>query len=1033
MMHKRLLSILLALVLTLSLLAAIPASAVPARDPSTVTVTFDGNLSDDHYSTVTVPVGGKLKESDLPALSSHDGWHFCGWSIGPYATRTQTFDFSETIRNNMTLYAIWEREIESLDLYIRTPSAGELAGSPWAATVGWYCNATIDTEATAGGYWWDDVSKIGNYGESATFHGCFEAGKTYYGVIVLRPEYERCFTENTTYNITGGAKLYNVSVFDGADNHARLYFSVTIPTQNRIDSIELFASRNQPHGKMKEARPRFCLTSGVDEERIDVWWENLEDVNKNDETMLYGDTYFESGKTYYSYFQLFPFDDEVPIAENPTVQLYGGTVEKLVWEDYGSYSYLDVIYSVQVPQVYPMSVAIETEPEIEYHGGAFHDDLDHCWMDLIDGPNCPARIYTLTAKARHGYYFDGWYDAMVYGEPVLLSRDPVFSFDHDRMQCLICRFKKGEGSDLFVCDTPVTDANAADVLGDGVFKYDAGTKTLTVNGSCSYEGCIIRSSVDGLTVNVTGASVLSNTDGYGTDPTVEFLAATTITGGRLTVKNVGYNCGVSVMKKATLRLQNADVRVETSQYGVEGDDHEKLVVENSTLSVKTAADGQMAIAYFGAGLELIGAKLVKPADGVIEDGSVFNKDQTPASEVLIEPVKEALGEIRLTAELPKADDKYVLDDVAASFEVACPCTIEKAAWYPDGGINPGEIVFEAGGRYFIEVYLRPEAGCVLDKSTKVYINGQPVDNWMQLNVEEWCAAWWYTVPPAATAISEVRLTADLPSVGDKYTYPDPAAKLAGDYHCKLTRAVWYPDGGISGEFVFQAGGRYFIGFSLEADDGYALDETTKVYINDKPVDSWMQVNEVEWSGARWFTFGATGTPFIDIPQGSYFELPVKWAVDKAITKGVDATHFAPDDVCTRAQIVTFLWRAKGCPEPQKTDNPFKDVKADAYYYKAVLWAVENEITNGTGADTFSPDAGCTRSQVVTFLWRSEGKPAPKNSANPFKDVKDSYFYDAVLWAVERQITNGTAVDAFSPDATCTRGQIVTFLYRDIAD
>ena len=1030
---KRLLSILLTLALAFSLLAAIPASAAPARDPATVTVTFDGNLSDDHYSTVTIPSGGKLHESDIPALSSHDGWHFCGWAAGPDGTRMQTFDFSKGIGYNATLYAIWEREIESLDLYIRTPSAGELASAPWAATVGWYSDATIDAEATAGGYWWDDTSKIGNYSAAATFHGSFEAGKTYYGVLVLRPEYERCFTERTTFNLIGGAKLYNRSVFDDADNHVLLYFSVTIPTQNRIDSIALFASRIQPRDRIVDAGPRFCLTSGVDFEPIDVWWENLEDVNKNNETMLYGEDRFESGKTYYSYYQLFPFDDEAPIAENPTVQLYGGKVEKLVWKDYGSDSYLFVIFSVQVPEVYPMTVTTVTEPEGEVHGGAYYDNLDHLWTTSIDGPNCPAGTYTLTAKARHGYYFDGWYDAMVYGEPVLLSRDPALTFDHDRMQCIICRFKKGENSDLFICGEPVTDANAADVLGNGVFQYDKGTKTLTVNGDCAYDGCVIRSSVDGLLVSVSGNSTLSNTEAYGTDPTVEFTADTKITGGRLTVGNVGYHCGVSVLKAATLWLQGADVRVETSQYGVEGDDHEKLIVDHSTLSVKTNPEGPMAIAYFGAGIELSGAALVKPEGGVIEDGSVFTKDKTPANEVLIQPVKETINELRLTAPLPKAGDKYVLPDVAAYFEVYYPCTIEKAAWYPDGGINPGEIVFEAGEKYFIEVYLRQTDGGVLDSSTKVYINNQPVDNWMQLNESEWCAAWWYTVPPTATPISEVRLTADLPSVGDKYTYPEPAAKLAGDYHCKLTRAIWYPDGGISGEFVFEAGGRYFIGVSLEADEGYALSEATKVYINDKLVENWTQVSEVEWSGARWFTFGATGTPFIDIPQGSYFELPVKWAVGKQITNGVDATHFAPNDVCTRAQIVTFLWRAKGCPEPQKTDNPFKDVSADAYYYKAVLWAVENEITNGTGADTFSPDAGCTRGQVVTFLWRAEGKSAPASSANPFKDVSGGYYFNAVLWAVEKQITNGTAADAFSPDDVCTRGQIVTFLYRDLAD
>ncbi len=1025
---KRLLSLLLAVVLAVSLLAAIPAAAAPTRDPSIVTVTFDGNLSDDHYSTITIPYGGKLHESDMPTLS-HDGWRFCGWGIRPDNTRTQTFNLNETIRDDMTLYAIWEREIESLDLYIRTPSAGELAGSPWAATVGWYSDAFIDREATAGGYWWDSTAKIGTYTEAATFHGSFEAGKTYYGVIVLRPEYERCFTEKTTYNITG-AKLYNGAVFDGADNYVRLYFSVTIPTQTVIDSIELFASRIQPRDRIVDAGPRFCLTSGVEDEPIDVWWEKLEDVKQNNETMLYGEDRFESGKTYYSYYQLFPFEDEVPIAENPTVQLYGGNVEKLIWENHGSYSYLFVIFSVQVPEVYPLTVTTVTEPESDVHGGAYYDNLDHLWTTTIDGPNCPAGPYTLTAKARHGYYFDGWYDAMVYGDPVLLSRDPVFTFDHDRMQCLICRFKKGENSDLFICDTPVTDANAANVLGDGVFQYDKATKTLTVKGDCSYAGCVIRSSVDGLIVNVTGNSVLSDTEQEGTRSTLELSANTRITGGRLTVKNVGNNCGISVDNKATLRLQNADVRVETSQYGITGDDHEKLIVENSTLSVKTNPGGPIAVAFFGAGIGLSGCELVKPENAVIEDGTIYDASHVGASEVLIQPVTETLNEIRLTAELPKAGGKYVLDDVAASFEVACSCTIEKAAWYPDGGINPGEIVFEAGGRYFIEVYLRPEAGCVLDKSTKVFINGQPVDNWMQLNESEWCAAWWYTVPPAATVISEVRLTADLPSVGDKYVYPDPAAKLAGDYHCKLTRAVWYPDGGISGEFVFEAGGRYFIGISLEADAGYALDETTKVYINDKPVDSWMQVNEVEWSGARWFAFGSTGTPFIDIPQGSYFELPVKWAVEKAITKGVDATHFAPDAVCTRGQIVTFLWRAMGCPQPNSAVNPFKDVSENDYFYTAVLWAVQDSITNGTSPDTFSPNDECTRGQVVALLWRAKGCPEPQKTDNPFKDATESdYFYKAVLWAVENGITKGTSDTTFSPYDACTRGQIVTFLYR----
>ena len=175
-------------------------------------------------------------------------------------------------------------------------------------------------------------------------------------------------------------------------------------------------------------------------------------------------------------------------------------------------------------------------------------------------------------------------------------------------------------------------------------------------------------------------------------------------------------------------------------------------------------------------------------------------------------------------------------------------------------------------------------------------------------------------------------------------------------------------------------------------------------------------------------------PFVDVKEGAFYYDPVLWAVNAnpQITNGVDDTHFGPDRTCTRGQVVTFLWRAAGCPKPITSNNPFTDVKADAFYYKAVLWAVENGITNGTSKTTFGPDQGCTRGQVVTFLWRSEHEPKTEGGANPFTDVqKDKFYYDAVLWAVEKDITKGTDATHFSPDATCTRGQIVTFLYRAV--
>ena len=169
--------------------------------------------------------------------------------------------------------------------------------------------------------------------------------------------------------------------------------------------------------------------------------------------------------------------------------------------------------------------------------------------------------------------------------------------------------------------------------------------------------------------------------------------------------------------------------------------------------------------------------------------------------------------------------------------------------------------------------------------------------------------------------------------------------------------------------------------------------------------------------------------FVDVPSGRYYEDAVDWAVANGITTGTDAAHFSPDGICTRAQVVTFLWRAAGRPAPESRAMPFTDVPADSYYYDAVLWAVENGITKGTSSTTFSPDDTCTRAQIVTFLWRSEQSPAA-GSSNPFTDVSaDAYYADAVLWAVKEAITTGTTRTTFSPDAECTRAQIVTFLWR----
>ena len=167
-------------------------------------------------------------------------------------------------------------------------------------------------------------------------------------------------------------------------------------------------------------------------------------------------------------------------------------------------------------------------------------------------------------------------------------------------------------------------------------------------------------------------------------------------------------------------------------------------------------------------------------------------------------------------------------------------------------------------------------------------------------------------------------------------------------------------------------------------------------------------------------------------KGQYYYDAVLWAAENGITGGTSANTFSPDANCSRGQVVTFLHRMIGSPEPAAITLPFADVKTSDYFYKPVKWAYGSKITGGTSDTTFSPDETCSRAQVVTFLWRTAGQPEAKSNKCNFTDVKSgSYYYKAVLWAVEQGITGGTSATTFSPDDSCTRGQVVTFLYRFI--
>ena len=231
--------------------------------------------------------------------------------------------------------------------------------------------------------------------------------------------------------------------------------------------------------------------------------------------------------------------------------------------------------------------------------------------------------------------------------------------------------------------------------------------------------------------------------------------------------------------------------------------------------------------------------------------------------------------------------------------------------------------------------------------------------------------------------------------------------------------------------------------TVTPDSGYEMDKLTVTDASGKTISTTDKGNgkftftmpngKVSVSATfKQTTVTPPSTGFVDVPASAYYADAVKWAVEKGIATGTSATTFSPEASCTRAQMVTFLWRAAGSPAPKATTTAFTDLDKSAYYYDAVLWAVEQGITTGTSATTFSPNATVTRGQTVTFLYRFAGQPAVSGSSS-FTDVNSSdYYAAAVQWAKEQGITSGTSDTTFSPTNDCTRGQIVTFLYRQLA-
>ena len=297
---------------------------------------------------------------------------------------------------------------------------------------------------------------------------------------------------------------------------------------------------------------------------------------------------------------------------------------------------------------------------------------------------------------------------------------------------------------------------------------------------------------------------------------------------------------------------------------------------------------------------------------------------------------------------------------------------------------------------------------------------------------------WYTAASGGTKITTATVFYENTTVHAHWTYIGGGGSSGGGgggsghtYH--TIRAISGLNGSISPSGWTSVRHGWDQTFAITPDKGYAV---AKVLVDGKSVGSvksYTFKNVTKDHTIEVVFMKANGNPqtgvFVDVPEGSYYEEAVDWAVEKGITTGTGNNYFTPDGICTRAQAVTFLWRVAGSPTPKTEAMVFEDVLDGSYYYEAALWAVENGITVGTSATTFSPELTCSRAHIVTFLWRAANSPSVKMD-NPFTDVAaDAYYIDAVLWAVKHKITVGTTLSTFSPDEGCTRAQIVTFLYR----
>ena len=472
------------------------------------------------------------------------------------------------------------------------------------------------------------------------------------------------------------------------------------------------------------------------------------------------------------------------------------------------------------------------------------------------------------------------------------------------------------------------------------------------------------------------------------------------------ITKIVFNNAITAIGGSALQLSNLSGRVDIpgSVQKIES----QLLEACSKVEAVSLNEGTTTIAY-DALADMAGLKAVYlPSTITSADGNAFRKQENP-----------------IVFYLASADTIAVIQNCYATPSAQRVGTYDMFA-VTNGGIFPLTTEFESG-----KLAAPVKDGCKFIGWYKDADFNTPLDEEAPVSGQTYYAKWEASEDNIPSKPVNERLTVDLGTVCYGET-PSATVLFDGDDGLKEVKSDYgYFNADIDGMRVTitpKAGlqpGTYTDTLYVHTENGAVHFITVTLTVTPKPEEP-QQEADAALSGVL---AAITGTnPFSDVPGGAYYNAAVRWAVKNGIASGTDAKHFSPDAACTRGQAVTFLWRAAGCPAPALAENPFADVKPTDYCYDAVLWAVQTGVAKGTSASTFAPNAACTRGQIVTFLYRAAGSPSGYANSG-YTDVPEtSYCAAPAAWAVALRVTSGTSAITFSPDALCTRAQIVTFLY-----